>query len=115
MIERDFKDHKEHVEMEIEKARQAKKKKKKEKKTLNLEVAAMDEDCQSQTKRREEIAAEFHEMTDAIDQLRDAIDEVNTQSLHVDLKINQLVNERLRLEAELQKYRKLGKQHKAQP
>ena len=45
--------------------------------------------------------------------MQEAIDEINTQYLHVDLKINQAMNEKLRLEAELQKYRKLGKQPKA--
>jgi len=55
MIDKDFKAHKEWVEADIEKAKQAKKKNKKVKKTLTLEVSAMDEECQSQSKRREEI------------------------------------------------------------
>lgn len=112
-VEYEYRQQKELVDQEIEKNRGIKKKNKKVKKTLGNEVATMKEECESQTQRKEYIGSELAEVNDAIEQLKESIDDLNEQILRLDLKINQSVNERQRLEHDLQRYKKIGKQPKA--
>ncbi len=51
-------------------------------------------------------------MAEAIVQINENIDDLNEQLLRIDLKTSQAMNEKVRLEQEYQKYRKLGKQPK---
>lgn len=73
----------------------------------------MNEECESQVKRQSEVHAGIADVKEIIDQLAETFDDLNEQILRVDLKINQATNEKLRLELDLQKYKKLGKQPKA--
>lgn len=74
----------------------------------------MNEECENQTLRKESIVKELSEVSETIEQLKETLDELNEKALRLDLNINQAVNQKLRLEMELKKYRKLGKQPKAQ-
>lgn len=74
----------------------------------------MQEDVDSQTAHREHIGKEVAEIDETLEALKETCDNLNEQLLKVDLKMSQVVSEKLRLELELQKYRKLGKQPKPQ-
>lgn len=73
----------------------------------------MSEDCESQSKRQEQVRQDIDEVKDTIEQLKEACDDLDEQILKVSLRSNQAVNEKMRLEIDFQKYKKLGKQPKA--
>ncbi len=52
---------------------------------------------------------EIQEIEETIKTLQESIDDLNGKALRMDLKINQTISERQRLEQEYTKYRKLGK------
>lgn len=62
--------------------------------------------------KKQEIIQEENELKDTIKTLKEELEELDEQLLRVNLKINQAVNEKSRMEEELRKYTKLGKQPK---
>jgi chromosome segregation ATPase len=103
------------IDAELERNRALKKKHKKVKKSLGNEVASMSEESAQLSSRKDALSRELAEASDTIERLKLSMDDLREKGLRVDLSINQAVNEKLRLELELKKYRKLGKQPKTTP
>ncbi len=74
------------------------------------ENTLISEECKGLYEKKLEISNQQIDVKDTIKQLKENLEELDEKVLRVNLKINQVSNEKTRMEEELRKYTKLGKQ-----
>lgn len=111
-MDQDFADQKANITNEKDRLKVTRKDIKKSKKTLINENIAINEECKNQREKIDKITKDQTEISDAVECLKLELEELDEQLLRINLKINQATNERVRIEEEVKKYTKVGKQPK---
>ncbi len=79
------------------------------KNTLVNEINAINDDNNHLLEKKQNIEKDSQELKDAIETLKLGLEDVDEKLLRLNLKINQAVNEKSRLEKDYQKFTKVGK------
>ena len=108
-MEKEQAELKDEIKIDIERAKAQRKELKKQKKTLVNENNTINEDLKNLYNKQEASSQDLSIYKETIEILKGEMEDLDEQHLRKNLAINQAINEKTRLEAELQKFTKLGK------